>query len=163
MLWQAIRAASLAHERLRAFTAPVYVAVGTRSHPGFRATADALVPPRRGWWWNQAMLDFGALVCLKRAPRCESCVVRSSCAWRGSGADPAIGSASVGVGQSRFAGSDRQGRGRLVDALRRATVAEADLAMVMGWPNDDERARRVAATVVADGLAERAHGVYFLP
>jgi pimeloyl-ACP methyl ester carboxylesterase len=43
MLWQAIRAASLAHERLRAFTPPVYVAVGTRSHPGFRATADALV------------------------------------------------------------------------------------------------------------------------
>ncbi len=128
-----------------------------------QAAADALVPPRRGWWWNQAMLDFGALVCLKRVPRCESCVVSASCAWRGRGADPAIGSASVSVGQSRFAGSDRQGRGRLVDALRRATVAEADLAIVMGWPNDDERARRVAATVVADGLAERADGRYFLP
>ena len=43
MLWQAIRAATLEQERLRTFTAPVYVAVGTRSHPGFRATAEALV------------------------------------------------------------------------------------------------------------------------
>jgi pimeloyl-ACP methyl ester carboxylesterase len=43
MLWQAIRAAPLETERLRTFTAPVYVAVGTRSHPGFRATADAVV------------------------------------------------------------------------------------------------------------------------
>jgi len=43
MLWQAIRTATLEKERLRTFTAPVYVAVGTRSHPGFRATAEELV------------------------------------------------------------------------------------------------------------------------
>ena len=43
MLWQAIRTATLETEQLRTFTAPVYVAVGTRSHPGFRATAEALV------------------------------------------------------------------------------------------------------------------------
>jgi hypothetical protein len=43
MLWQAIRAATLETERLHTFTAPVYVAVGTRSHPGFRAIAEALV------------------------------------------------------------------------------------------------------------------------
>lgn len=128
-----------------------------------QVAADALVPPERGWWWNQAMLDLGAVVCMKRAPHCESCVVSRSCAWRGTGVDPAIGSASVSVAQSRFAGSDRQGRGRLVDALRRTAVREADLAEVMGWPNDDERARRVAATVVTDGLAEHTQGVYRLP
>jgi hypothetical protein len=43
LLWQAIRTATLEQEHLRSFTAPVYVAVGTRSHPGFRATAEALV------------------------------------------------------------------------------------------------------------------------
>lgn len=43
MLWQAIRTATLQRERLRSFTAQVYVAVGTRSHPGFRATAEELV------------------------------------------------------------------------------------------------------------------------
>src|SRR5690606_21919064 len=61
-----------------------------------------------------------------------------------------------------FEGSDRQGRGRLVDALRRGPVAEADLAAVMGWPDDPERAARVAATLVADGLARSDGGVWTL-
>ena len=128
-----------------------------------QALADALVPPGRGWWWNQAMLDLGALVCTKRAPRCGGCPVRATCAWQGEGDDPAIGSAGVSAPQSRFAGSDRQGRGRLVDALRRGPVHGADLAVVMGWPDDTVRARRVAATVVTDGLAVHAEETYVLP
>jgi pimeloyl-ACP methyl ester carboxylesterase len=43
VLWQAIRAAALAKDRLRNFMAPVYVTVGTHSHPGFRANAEELV------------------------------------------------------------------------------------------------------------------------
>ncbi len=30
--------------------------------------------------WNQALLDLGALVCRARAPRCDECPVRKSCA-----------------------------------------------------------------------------------
>ncbi|MCC5950716.1 MAG: A/G-specific adenine glycosylase [Acidimicrobiia bacterium] len=118
--------------------------------------ADALVPPGEAWAWNQAMMDLGAGVCVRTQPRCDQCPVRACCAWQGqpADADPADGSAGVGRGQSRFAGSDRQGRGRLVDGLRRQPmVTAADLAEVAGWPDDPERARRVAATLVADGLA----------
>ena len=118
-----------------------------------QALADSLVPGGRGWWWNQAMLDLGATVCTKRGPRCGGCPVRELCAHQGTGVDPAVGSAGVSAPQSRFAGSDRQGRGRLVDALRAGAVPERDLAVVMGWPDDPVRAARVAATVVADGLA----------
>ena len=128
-----------------------------------QALADALVPPGRGWWWNQAMLDLGALVCTKRAPCCGGCPVRGACVWQGEGVDPAIGSAGVSAPQSPFAGSDRQGRGRLVDALRRGPVHGADLAVVMGWPDDAVRAGRVAATVVTDGLAMYAEETYLLP
>lgn len=131
--------------------------------PEAQALADALVPPGRGWWWNQAMLDLGALVCIKRSPRCGTCPVRGTCVWQGEGADPAIGSAGVSAPQSRFAGSDRQGRGRLVDALRRGPVHGDDLAVVMRWPDDAERARRVAATVVTDGLAVHVEATYLLP
>ena len=99
------------------------------------------------------MLDLGALVCTKRAPRCGSCPVRATCAWHGEGDDPAVGSAGVGTRQSRFAGSDREGRGRLVAALLAGPVSRGDLAVSMGWPDDDARAERVARTVVADGLA----------
>lgn len=118
--------------------------------------ADAAVAPAAGWAWNQAMLDLGATVCVPRSPRCEACPVADGCAWQQAGRplpDPAVGSAGVSTGQSRFDGSDRQGRGRLVDALRRGPVAAADLASAMGWPDDPERAARVASTVVADHLA----------
>lgn len=114
--------------------------------------ANVLVPPGRGWAWNQAMLDLGATVCRARDVRCGDCPVAPTCSWRGGpGPDPAVGSAGVSGGQSRFEGSDRQGRGRLVDALRRGPVV--DLASAAGWPDDPERAARVADTLVADGLA----------
>ena len=79
------------------------------------------------------------------------------CAWSGAGRpepDPAVGSAGTGGRQSAFAGSDRQGRGRLVDALRRGPVAPSQVAGAAGWPDDAERADRIAATLVSDGLAE---------
>ncbi len=133
-----------------------------------QALADAVVPEGRGWAWNQAMFDLGATVCTKRAPRCERCPVRDGCAWGSAGGpepDPAVGSAGVGGGQSRFAGSDRQGRGRLVDALRtHQTLTPAELAARAGWPDDPDRARRVAETLVADGLAGwHADGTLRLP
>lgn len=120
-----------------------------------QAAADAAVPPGHAWRWNQAMLDLGATVCTRRAPRCDGCPVAAACAWAQAGhplPDPADGSAGVSRGQSRFAGSDRQGRGRLVEALRTGTVPAEQLPTVMGWPGDAARATRVAATLVADGL-----------
>ena len=131
-----------------------------------QAAADAAVPAGQAWAWNQAMLDLGATVCIRRSPHCMACPVAHGCAWMRSGnaePDPADGSAGVSVGQSRFVGSDRQGRGRLVEALRAGPVATVDLAAAMGWPDDASRAELVAATVVADGLATRRDdGVFFL-
>ena len=131
-----------------------------------QAAADAAVPHGQGWAWNQAMLDLGATVCRPR-PHCDVCPVSSWCEWALAGRpapDPAVGSAGVAGGQSRFEGSDRQGRGRLVDALRRGPVRADGLAAAMGWPDDPARADRVAATLVADGLAERdPAGTHRLP
>ena len=122
-------------------------------------SADRAVPAGRAWAWNQAMLDLGAGVCTRRAPRCDECPVTCWCAWAAGGRpepDPADGSAGVSGGQSRFEGSDRQGRGRLVEALRSRDVEASDLPAVMGWPDDDPgRAERVAATLLADGLIVR--------
>ena len=118
--------------------------------------ADSLVPPGRGWAWGQAVFDLGALVCVRRSPRCDVCPVIDSCRWAHAGfppPDPVEGSAGISGRQSVFEGSDRQGRGRLVDALRAGPVSFADLPAVMGWPDDVLRAGRVADGLVADGLA----------
>ncbi len=128
---------------------------GRRLRPSeVQRLADAAVPSGAGWRWNQALFDLGAGPCARRAPKCGNCPVARWCAWRGEGDDPADGSAGVAGGQSRFEGSDRQGRGRLVDALRAAgRVPAGGLAGAAGWPDDPARAARVAAGLVADGLA----------
>jgi A/G-specific adenine glycosylase len=130
--------------------------------------ADAVVPEGRGWTWNQAVLDLGATVCTSRAPRCGDCPLASGCAWRVAGCpdpDPARGSAGVSKGQSRFEGSDRQGRGRLVEHLRRdGRVAPDALAASDGWPDDVDRAAAAARSLVRDGLAvELPDGSLALP
>ena len=122
--------------------------------------ADSLVPPGEAWSWNSAVLDLGATICTARAPKCDACPIAGECRWRRTGGDDPF---RAGPRQSTFEGSDRQGRGRLVDALRRGPVPAPELAAVMGWPDDPTRAARVAATVVRDGLAVAADDVWRLP
>ncbi|MEY2447617.1 MAG: A/G-specific adenine glycosylase, partial [Acidimicrobiaceae bacterium] len=122
--------------------------------------ADAAVPHGRAWAWGQAVFDLGAALCTKRAPSCGACPVATSCAWAEAGfpqPDPVLGSAGVSKGQSRFAGSFRQGRGRLVTALRSGPVSAASIAVAAGWPDDPARAADAVASLVADGLAVVDH------
>lgn len=129
-----------------------------------QAVADDLVPEGEGWAWNQVLMELGATTCTARAWSCITCPLQPSCAWAGGAAvDPAIGSAGVSGGQSRFDGSDRQGRGRLVDALRTGSVPEGSLAEVMGWPDEQARAERVVNTLLTDGLVLLDDGAYRLP
>jgi A/G-specific adenine glycosylase len=118
--------------------------------------ADALVPTGDGWAWNQAMIDLGATVCLRRDPRCGECPVRRWCRAPGADAPPP-------TFQSRFEGSDRQGRGRLVDAMRAGPIAWPAIPAAMGWPDDPARAYRVADTLVDDGLADVVDDHFRLP
>jgi A/G-specific adenine glycosylase len=122
--------------------------------------ADRSVPAGRGWEWNQAILDLGALRCTSRRPSCSSCPLGPSavslCTWAGQGGpDPAAGSAGTSRPQSRFAGSDRQGRGRLMAALASSpamAIHPRQVAAHAGWPDDPERAAGAVRSLMADGL-----------
>jgi A/G-specific adenine glycosylase len=126
-----------------------------------QATADAAVPPGEGWAWNQAMLDLGATVCTRR-PVCRQCPLAGECRWQLAGC-PEPDPAGPAPRQSAFLGSDRQGRGRLVGALRRGPVRLDDVAEAAGWPADRERANRIASALVRDGLIELDAGWFRLP
>jgi A/G-specific adenine glycosylase len=41
--------------------------------------ARLVIPTGKAYQINQAMMDFGALVCTARRPRCPSCALRRTC------------------------------------------------------------------------------------
>lgn len=123
------------------------------SRVALQQVADDLVARDTPWRHNQAVMEVGALTCTKRTPRCDACMLVDLCAWqRQGGPDPATATAGVANRQSRFEGSDRQGRGRLVAALRRGPVARGDVATVTDW-DDPDRVEEMVVGLVADGLA----------
>lgn len=120
-----------------------------------QSLADRLLPDGSSWEFNQTMFDLGATVCTATRPACGRCPLRRQCRWRRAGlADPDPWRASPSVRpQSRFAGSDRQGRGRLLNVLRHGPIGADAVAIACGWPDDRDRAERIAGSLVSEGFA----------
>lgn len=121
-----------------------------------RAAAEALLPRKDVASFNQALLDLGAQFC-KSSPLCERCPVRRSCAWRSEGGpDPAPMSAGVSRPQSKFVGSNRQVRGRVLALLRLGPATRAALARALEDVNP-ERRELIIEGLISDGLLERTN------
>lgn len=126
-----------------------------------QATADAALPAGESWAWNQCLMDLGAVLCRPSSPRCEMCPLGATCAWHGVGDDPSIGSAGVSTPQPRFAGSDRQARGRLMKALLDGSVPMDRVALVMKC--DDRRAARLVGDLEREALVVLRGRAVLLP
>ncbi|MFV0252865.1 MAG: A/G-specific adenine glycosylase [Beutenbergiaceae bacterium] len=119
-----------------------------------RRLAQLLLPRdrARSSRWNVAVMELGALVCQARNPACADCPIRMSCRWRAAGF-PADRHASSRRNQP-WQGTDRQGRGQVMAALRSAgtPLGLAEL------PDLGEPARRdrILAGLQADDLIEYA-------
>jgi len=101
--------------------------------------------------FSVALMELGATVCTARAPRCGLCPL-SGCAWRSSGYPAA---ATAARRSQRYAGTDRQVRGRLLDVLRGndspVTRAQLDVA----WLTDTAQRDRALDSLLVDGLVEQ--------
>jgi A/G-specific adenine glycosylase len=97
-----------------------------------------------------AFMELGAIVCTARSPRCPQCPFEAVCAWRLSGA-PALDGPSRKP--QRYAGTDRQVRGLLLEVLRHATGPVPRQRLDLVWTDDVQRARALAG-LVDDGLVE---------
>ena len=133
-----------------------------------RTRASELLPDdgKENAQWNLALMEFGALVCTQKAPRCEECPLSQQCAWLGAGKPSAV---LRPRGQS-WKGTDRQARGLIMAALRRAyaagtTVTRAQaLAAAQGAGGDLDQPQRVLDGLLKDGLAQQnAEGLISLP
>lgn len=124
--------------------------------------ADALLPedPDTAVRWGAASMELGALVCTARAPECGACPIAHQCAWRAAGHPPHQGPPRVG---QKYAGTDRQVRGRLLAVLRDSAGPVAKPALDAVWDEPVQRERALDA-LVADGLVDPLDdGRYALP
>ncbi|MDA2946323.1 MAG: A/G-specific adenine glycosylase [Actinomycetota bacterium] len=138
--------------------------IGERLTPRrVREIADDLVPTGDGWLWNQALMDLGGTLCVARSPECQSCPARTWCVWNGSVDidDPAVGSAGVSSRQSRFKGSRREARGRLLRALVSGELSLREAAAVM--ERSPAESAEIVDGLISDGLVVRTDGRLRLP
>jgi A/G-specific adenine glycosylase len=101
--------------------------------------------------FSAALMELGAVVCTARAPRCGVCPI-SSCAWRSSGYPAATGPARP---TQRYAGTDRQVRGKLLDVLRAASAPVERAQLDVVWLTDTAQRDRALGSLLIDGLVEQ--------
>ena len=117
-----------------------------------RDLAAELLPhdPGSAALWNVGVMELGALVCTARSPRCHSCPVADRCAWRLAGSPAYDGPPRRG---QRWAGTDRQVRGRLLRVVREADGPVRRPALDAVW-HDAAQRDRCLSSLVEDGLVE---------
>ncbi|HEX5143220.1 MAG TPA: A/G-specific adenine glycosylase [Mycobacterium sp.] len=109
--------------------------------------------------FSAALMELGALVCTARNPKCGVCPL-SHCAWRAAGF-PA-GSAPAKRVQ-KYAGTDRQVRGRLLDVLRGSDSPVTRAQLDVAWLTDTAQRDRALDSLLVDGLVEQtADGLFAL-
>ncbi|WP_439384119.1 A/G-specific adenine glycosylase [Amycolatopsis lexingtonensis] len=135
---------------------------GPASNTRDMADVEALLPAEDApaAKFSAAIMELGALICTARAPKCADCPIYDECAWQLAGRPEYAGPAKP---VQKFAGTDRQVRGRLLDVLRgsEGPVEKAKLDLV--WHDAGQRDRCLDSLLV-DGLLEQTRdGLFALP
>jgi A/G-specific adenine glycosylase len=109
---------------------------------------------------SAALMELGQVVCTVRSPTCSACPIAQACAWQHAGR-PAYAGPPKKV--QRFAGTDRQVRGLLLDVLRGcpAPVQRAQLDAV--WADAGQRDRCLDSLLVDGLMVQTDDGRFALP
>jgi A/G-specific adenine glycosylase len=126
--------------------------VGAPSTKRDLAAVEALLPavPATAARFSAALMELGALVCTARTPHCGDCPLASRCAWVRAGRPPHAGPVAR---PQRFAGTDRQVRGLLLDVLRGARQPVERIELDTVWADTIQR-NRALDTLIVDGLVD---------
>ncbi|WP_441959511.1 A/G-specific adenine glycosylase [Mycolicibacterium houstonense] len=100
--------------------------------------------------FSAALMELGATVCTARSPQCGICPL-SRCRWRTAG----YPAAAVAKRVQRYAGTDRQVRGRLLDVLRDSSSPVTRAQLDVAWLTDTAQRDRALDSLLVDGLVEQ--------
>ncbi|KHO18284.1 A/G-specific adenine glycosylase [Mycolicibacterium setense] len=100
--------------------------------------------------FSAALMELGAVVCTARAPKCGCCPL-SHCRWRSAGYPEGATTRKV----QRYAGTDRQVRGKLLDVLRDSSSPVTRAQLDVAWLTDTAQRDRALDSLLVDGLVEQ--------
>ncbi|HWC82031.1 MAG TPA: A/G-specific adenine glycosylase [Pseudonocardiaceae bacterium] len=126
------------------------------------ADVEALLPERDepAAAFSAALMELGQVICTARTPRCADCPIVAGCAWQHAGRPAYAGPAKA---VQKFAGTDRQVRGKLLDVLRGSPDPVDRAALDAVWSDAGQRDRCLDSLLV-DGLIEQTDdGRFALP
>jgi len=116
------------------------------------AEVAALLPDdARAPVFSAALMELGATICTARSPKCGVCPL-TVCVWRTAGFPAGDGPARP---VQRFAGTDRQVRGKLLDVLRGSAVPVERAQLDVVWLSDTAQRDRALDSLLVDGLVEQ--------
>jgi A/G-specific adenine glycosylase len=101
--------------------------------------------------FSAGLMELGATICTARSPQCGVCPL-TVCAWREAGHPPGGGPARP---VQRYAGTDRQVRGKLLDVLRGSSVPVQRAELDVVWLTDTAQRDRALDSLLVDGLVEQ--------
>lgn len=101
--------------------------------------------------FSAALMELGATVCTARSPKCGLCPL-TVCAWRDAGYPIGDGPARP---TQRYAGTDRQVRGKLLDVLRANSTPVPRAQLDVVWLTDTAQRDRALDSLLVDGLVEQ--------
>ncbi|MYR08440.1 A/G-specific adenine glycosylase [Gordonia sp. SID5947] len=100
--------------------------------------------------FSAALMELGALVCTARNPRCDDCPL-VDCTWIRLGRPAHTGPVRK---VQKFAGTDRQVRGLLLDVLRGTDQPVLRARLDTVWTTDTAQRDRALDSLLSDGLVE---------
>ncbi len=126
--------------------------------------AEAILPKKRAYDWNHALMDFGALVSPARRPQCPNCPMRERCA-----ACPQMHTAQWGSIKRKktvsFVDSNRYWRGHIVEFLRERPKHRSTITKLRNtFPHcPPDRLGALITGLVRDGLLTMKNHAIALP
>lgn len=127
---------------------------------GELADVAALLPAEDGPVFSAGLMELGALVCTAANPRCGECPLESDCAWVAAGRPAPTAEELKRRKVQKFAGTDRQVRGKIMKLLRESPGPVDASAIDVLWP-DKAQLSRALYSLLDDNLAEQDESGYF--
>jgi A/G-specific adenine glycosylase len=120
-----------------------------------RQEREKLIPSKNPHVWAAATMEFGALICTAKNPKCGQCPLADQCIWRSLDYPLSVQPKRT----QSWHGTDRQCRGVIVQALREnPALSKKEIMQLWDVPSQVEKA---LLTLLEDGLLVEQKGQRF--